>query len=172
MMRRSLFCLAMVAVAVPLWAGDLVLQKSDSIARIEVGVFCRPKELGRNPAPETRLGYVSSSGEVGSFSEPGQQVPAALGVSFGVRSMAARDIDPVRIVLLRPDQGKPDVWADTFHAGAENIEFFAFDFPDEMVTGNWVFEAWDGEELLYKVGFTVVPEVTMPDLVAKCQGVS
>jgi hypothetical protein len=36
----------------------------------------------------------------------------------------------------------------------------------------WVFEAWDDRELLYRVGFSVLPAGALPDMVAGCGAVS
>ncbi len=146
------------------------MEHSASVVSVEAQVFCKPADPGvQVPAPETRLGYIMSS-DIGTvYRGRGQVVAAALGLAFGVQVVVARDMPGVRMVLIRPDQVAPDVWYDSFAAGVAATEFFSFDFPEEQVPGLWVFEGWDGEERLFRVGFSVVPEAALPDEVARCR---
>jgi len=150
-----------------------VLEYSVSISEIEAQAFCSPAEDGvQVPAPETELGYVIEMQSDLPLRAKGQQVAAVIGMAFGVRSTTSRDVPRAKMELFRPGGAKPDIWYEDFAAGSARTEYFSFDFPQELVTGMWVFEAWDDRELLYRVGFSVLPAGALPDMVAGCGAVS
>ncbi|MEO8242533.1 MAG: hypothetical protein ABI832_09470 [bacterium] len=164
--------LAVVLIGWGLAAGaqDLALEHSASVVSLEAQVFCEPAAEGeRVDAPETRLGYIITSDIGPMFRGAGQVVPAALGLSFGVEVVMAREVPRMRLELTRPDLAPPDVWYDDFPAGMPVTEFFSFDFPEEQVPGVWLFEGWDGDERLFRVEFSVLPEAALPDEVARCR---
>ncbi|MEO6298589.1 MAG: DUF3859 domain-containing protein, partial [Paracoccaceae bacterium] len=147
-------------------------QGSEAIESLQVGVFCRPKTVSEMPAPGTQDGFISITEESFTIHNDSQQVPAALGLAFGVRAIAKQTIANVRVTVQRPGRDTPDVWFDNFAAGEISTDFFSFDRDEERVTGLWTFEAWDGDTRLYHADFEVVPEVALPDLVAQCQATS
>jgi hypothetical protein len=173
-MRAIWLVLAMMGfcLGAPAQADPAPPQVSAAIAAIKVGALCQPKADRIVPAPDTELGYISiAKGKPGITIET-QVVPDAIGLAFGVMVVPARDIEQVRMVAYRPNHDAPDVFYSAFVAGVTRVQFFSFEFPQEQEPGLWRMEAWDGDTLLYRVEFDVLPETALPDIVARCRAMS
>ena len=140
-MRRLIPCVMALLIASGAVADILPPQGSDEINSLQVGVFCRPKTVSEVPAPGTQDGFVSITEESFTIHNDSQQVPAALGLAFGVRAISTRTITNVRVTVQRPGRDTPDIWFDSFAAGEVSTDFFSFDRDEERVTGLWTFEA-------------------------------
>lgn len=134
----------------------------------EIGIYCRADDKATEPAPETSLGYIHLLDGIPEFAFKQRQVPARLGISFGLVVMADYDIIGARIDTWRPGATKPEVWYSDFAAGVPRMRGFSFDFVDELVTGLWRMEAYDGDTLLYSVAFDVRPGSEMPGVTSDC----
>lgn len=145
---------------------------SAQIAAIRVGALCQPLAKRTEPAPDTALGYISIAKGAPQISVETQAVPDAIGLAFGVMVVPARSIAQVRLKTFRPGQAAPDVFYSTFTQGKERVHYFSFEFPQEQLPGPWRMEAWDGDALLYRVEFDVLPEEALPDMVARCRAMS
>jgi Domain of unknown function (DUF3859) len=141
---------------------------SPGITIVELGIYCRAEAAGTEAAPETTLGYIAVLPAVPQFVFRQQQVPARLGMSFGVVTVSDRDIVGVRIETWKPGAEKSELWYADMVAGDQSIRGFSFDFPEELITGIWRMEAWDGETLLYRVAFEVLPGTALPGVGSDC----
>jgi hypothetical protein len=163
----SVICLCGAAMAEP-----APPQMSAVIRTMQVGVLCQPRALRTEPAPDTELGYITIAEGKPQIAFAQQVVPDAIGMSFGVSVIPTRSIAVVRMETYRPGQTDPDSFSGVFIAGEEQFHFFSFEFAREQLPGLWRMEAWDGDSLIYRVEFEVVPEGAMPDLVARCRATS
>ena len=145
--------------------------KSADLADFSVGVLCSPRVIDRAAAPNTSLGYTSVVAAVPKFNFAQQLVPAALGVSFGVRFTPAHALAGVRNLTYRPGVATPDVYYSDVRA-KPIYRGFGFEEPDELILGKWRLESWHGDQLLYRVDFEVVPAQSLPDVQAQCQSMS
>ena len=145
---------------------------SAEITNLSVGVLCSPRVNDRAVAPDTTLGYtnvVAAPRKIG-FSQ--QRVPATLGVSFGVMFTPTHSLMGVRNETYRPGATTPDVYFTDIEAKAGRYRGFAFEYANELIPGMWRMESWQGDTLLYRVEFQVVPEAALPEIQAQCQGMS
>lgn len=169
-MRLTLF-LALLACPVLAEAPD---QTSGLIARLETGVICAPPAIGENPAPGTVAGTTHIIAEEPPFVSLNQRVPAVLGIGFGAKAMAeaADGINPVTMVVRHPPMGPQGATEQSFETAISGLDssltFYQFDYDYEMVLGTWEMEARQGEKVLYRTTFEVVPPRLVPELASIC----
>lgn len=150
------------------------VMSSSQIISVEAGVICPPEPVGTVPAPGTLAGVTHIIAQEPEFVATGQQVPAVLGVGFGVKAQAANadGIEPVNMVLTHPAMGRDGVTSQNFMtriSGRDpSLTFYQFDYPYELVTGIWQFTAMAGETVLYSVSFDVVDPRQVPKLADVC----
>ncbi|NGM45674.1 DUF3859 domain-containing protein [Rhodobacter sp. SGA-6-6] len=172
----ALTLLACPALAAPVFAAPAEPQAAAEVARLEVGVFCALQAMDRMPAPGTASGWIHVPTTEITFHWPDRQVvPAALGLAFGVRATGAPGFattDRAEVRVTRPGGLAPEVWSSGISDAGAALSFFRFDTADELVPGLWTFEAWDGEALLYRVEFEVVPAAAVPEIVDACGATS
>lgn len=145
------------------------------IAVLDLGVFCAFQAMDRAPAPGTEAGWIHVPREDVAFHWPEVQVvPASLGIAFGVKATGARGwataVGEARV--YRPGSKVPEMWASDISEHGGTLAFFRFDRPDELVTGTWVIEGWDRDQLLYRVEFRVVPPEAVPEIAGACDATS
>jgi hypothetical protein len=145
---------------------------SADFASFSVGVLCSPRVADRSAAPDTRLGYTNVVAAPRKIGFAQQKVPATLGVSFGVMFTPTEALTGVRNVTYRPGSTKPDVYYTDIEAKPGRYRGFAFEYQEELVPGLWRMESWQGDKLLYRVEFQVVPEAALPEIQAQCLGMS
>jgi hypothetical protein len=145
---------------------------SADLANFSVGVLCSPRVADRALAPNTQLGYTNVVAAPRKIGFAQQRVPATLGVSFGVMFTPTHALAGVRNETYRPGATKPDVYYSDIEAKPGRYRGFAFEFPEELIPGLWRMESWLGDKLLYRVDFQVVPETSLPEIQAQCQGMS
>jgi hypothetical protein len=145
---------------------------SADLANFSVGVLCSPRVSDRALAPHTQLGYTNVVAAPRKIGFAQQRVPATLGVSFGVMFTPTHALAGVRNETYRPGATKPDVYYSDIEAKPGRYRGFAFEFPEELIPGLWRMESWQGDKLLYRVDFQVVPEASLPEIQAQCQGMS
>lgn len=145
------------------------------IAVLEIGLFCDSGRSTRQDAPETTLGWIENiEGEV-IFANHGNIVPAQLGINFGVKARAkVNPISDVRLKTTHPefsvDGSTVGEWVGEIVESELTYKGFGFDYPYEMVLGDWTLEAYSNGALLYSITFTVVAPETVPWLAQMCQG--
>ncbi len=138
------------------------------ITVLSYGVYCPPRVSGQMDAPETESGTVNLLADTPQISRNGQEVPAALGLAFGLVYSSDRDLGLVRFQALRPGRSVPEVYYGTVAAGETGTQGFTFETPSELETGRWRFEGWSEDTLLYRVEFDVLPAEALPGLSQLC----
>lgn len=149
--------------------------QGSAIGVLQWGVFCGNQPMDREPAPDTVAGWVHvPRGQVPFHWEGLREVPAAIGMGFGIRASATNGpIDNATIIMTRPGpDGHPvqESWTSSFQTGATSFSFFRFDTPDELQPGPWDFQIYKDGKRLAQVGFTVLPAESRPGMVNACRG--
>lgn len=181
MLRFALiaFCLAgLVPASLPLWAqADPRLPEiiSDQLGHFEAGILCAPPTTGVQEAPDTVAGTTHIVDEAPEFVSHGRAVPAVIGVGFGAVAGFKQGIgiDGVQMRVTHPpfaDSGATEQSFETWVGPAADpgVTFYQFDYTYELAVGDWVLEARLGDEVLYRLNFTVVPPEMLPDLAGIC----
>jgi hypothetical protein len=144
------------------------------VATLKVGVFCALQAMNQRPAPGTLSGWIHVPDGVIDFHWPDRQVvPAAIGLAFGVKSQMVPGVFASgEIRVYRPGSTVPETWESSFSDTGEQFGFFRFDREDELISGIWRFEAWEGVTQLYSVEFEVVPAAALPEIAQACGAIS
>jgi hypothetical protein len=132
------------------------------------GIYCRPGTTTREAAPDTSLGYINLIQGLPVIAFRQQEVPARLGIHFGLIVTIDRDIADVRAETWKPGATRPEVWFTDHLADTPRARGFVFEFPEELVTGFWRMEAYDGDTLLYSVEWEVLPGTDLPGVTSDC----
>ncbi|WP_458791840.1 DUF3859 domain-containing protein [Yoonia sp. MH D7] len=144
------------------------------IAAFEVGVICAPPTTGESTAPDTVAGTTHLIDIDPPFVSRGPLVPAVVGVGFGVK---ARAVDPlgmqgVTMTITHPPMGDSGATHQSFgsliRGDVPSMSFYQFDFDYELVTGIWQMQAMQGNTVLYRASFEVVPPEQVPELAGVC----
>lgn len=137
---------------------------SPRIGILEAGIYCPAETIDRRPSPGTSAGHTDIIDGKPMLISTSRIVEMRPDNSFGVYAQLAdpADFAAATIRITHPpfrNERETTVELDisTFVGGSASGYTFTFDYPYEMVTGEWIFEALDGEELLYSVTFTVIP---------------
>ena len=161
-----------VLAALPAAADPAPPRLAAGVTLMDYGIYCQPEIASRESAPDTRLGYVNIFEGEPVFRLRQQEVPALLGMSFGLVVTSDRDHIQARMETWRPDSDAPDIWYTDIAAGERRMRGFSFDVADELVTGLWRLEAWDGAQQLYAIEFDVVPPSRLPGIGPDCNFLS
>lgn len=155
MIRAAALSLALAAS--PLAAQDVI---SDGVNVIEVGVTCGSTITGQRENEDSASGYVFLIGERPIFVSNGREVPTVPGMGFGLIFTTTRPYDDVTAVVLHPPFDGSGIERQSFSTSytgeAEHYRIYQFDYRYELAPGPWTLEAWQGEELIYRLHFTVV----------------
>ncbi|QBY02301.1 DUF3859 domain-containing protein [Rhodophyticola sp. CCM32] len=146
------------------------------IARLEYGVYCAQEPDATEEAPGTAAGVVNLVSEIPAIRWPQFQVPADIGIGFGVIIETGDDrvLDPVIITVTHPpfpDSGiEVEQWLTRIDGQSPSLHGFSFEYEAERVPGDWTFSAsYKGQEL-YHVTFQVLPGTAMPEFALTCMG--
>lgn len=172
MLARTLPLALMLALALPAKAELPAPILAPGVTLVDLGIFCRPGTTTRQDAPETSLGYVNALTELPAIAFRQQEVPARIGVHFGVIVALDRDIAGVRAETWMPGATEPEVWYTDETADIPRGRGFVFEFPNELLPGPWVMEAYDGDTLLYRVEWQVLPGDQLPGVSSDCEFVA
>lgn len=165
---RGLFLLILLAFGPAAVAEPALPTSSPGIAITAAGIFCAKGTTLRQDAPGTSLGYIQLLHGTPEIAFHQQEVPARLGVLFGVIVTADRDIPEVRNVTWKPGATTPEVWFANLSADVPKSRGFSFDFAEELVPGIWRMEGYEGDRLLYSVEFEVLPGSALPGVGSDC----
>lgn len=171
-MKPTYTLTAVLCLSVSFASADIAA--SSAIASLEAGIVCPPEPIGSSPAPGTVAGTTHIIAEEPEFVSTVRQVPAVLGVGFGVKAqaVAAEGIEGVNMVLTHPELGDTNATVQTFAtriSGSDpSLTFYQFDYSYELVLGTWEFTAMSGDEALYSVSFEVVDPRALPQLANAC----
>lgn len=179
-LRGALLCLALPTLAQPLLAegtapglpGDIL---EPPLELAEAGIYCPADHVAREPAPDTESGYILLTDENPELALSTRVVPAYIGISFGIRIRLAPDTPPGPYVLTvrHPPVGPRQVTVESWNPALDSrwgVRSFNFEFDRELVTGTWTFEVWQGDELLLRQSFQVVPPMQAPEAIDICFG--
>src|SRR5690606_18702491 len=138
------------------------------------GLFCAPEEAGRRSAPGTISGWVHIPAEPIVLVQESDVAPLVLGTGFGVRYSLALDLPAtVTYTVTHPPIPPSDMTVETWHSQAPIMDgdsfFFQFDWPEELVGGEWTFSAAIDGEVLFTVAFDVRPAADLPALAHLCR---
>ncbi|WP_322890564.1 MULTISPECIES: DUF3859 domain-containing protein [unclassified Yoonia] len=164
LMFAFLVCLSLPPVAVA----------QGVIASLRAGVVCGPPVVGSAPAPDTIAGSTHLIEETPPFIAEITQVPAVIGIGFGVKAQAADPdgLSGVTMIVTHPPMGDAGVTRQSYTSWISGTEpsmtFYQFDEDYERVTGTWTFTAVLGDEELFSVDFEVVPPQALPGLAEAC----
>lgn len=155
-------------LALPAWGEPARPFTAPGVTIQDLGVYCRPGTTTREAAPGTTLGYIHQLSGLPVIAFRRQDVPARLGIHFGVIVMTDRDIPGVRAETWKPGASRPEVWHTDHLAGVPRARGFLFEFPEELVVGTWRMDAYDGETLIYSVEWEVRPGGALPGVTSDC----
>jgi len=146
------------------------------LSKIEYGLVCPTGDAKRLPAPDTHLGFITQRDEAQRIEHSTQVIPLSKGIGFGVDIELPEGVDlrGVEIAVFHPRYPGTEVtqesWISDFNADASHLNFFLFEFPFEMVAGDWAMQASHNGTLLYSVSFKVVAPSRIPNLSSYCSG--
>ena len=156
------------ALAMPAMADPPPPFTAPGIVIENFGVHCNVETEGTLEAPATESGFINLMSGIPEFSYRHQAIPARLGISFGVVAVSESDIFGTRLVTWKPGATEPEYWYSDMVAGQPTIQGYMFETPDELITGPWRLEAYDGETQLYSVAFEVLPGAELPGVTSDC----
>ena len=170
----------LAALALPVCAiamtTDAASEYDETLLRIEYGAFCARETVGSTDAPGTAEGRIDLFDGMPSITWRTSTVPAAPNVSFGVKTkgVGGAAYAPVTITLTHPaftnDGTTTQTYVTDLGGDDGSINAYSFDYPYEMVTGEWQFHATMGDQTLYRVTFNVVPPNALPAITNGCGG--
>lgn len=149
----------------------------DSILSGTIGAFCSRVTVDSVDAPGTAVGRIDLFEGIPEIEWPTPVVPAAPGISFGVKTVTHSDeiLNGVIITTTHPpfknDGTTRQTYVTSLGGSDPSINAYTFDFPWEQVLGTWSFSAeWEGI-MLYEVDFEVVHPDLLPQITNGCAGV-
>lgn len=148
------------------------------IRLVEAGIMCPElrETTDRIEAPDTETGFIDIVDGNTEFDLPDRQVPTLQHLSFGLRVAlkAGEGATDFRMIVEHPPIGAEGVtresWPDTLVPGEESLNFYTFDFPYEMVPGDWVFSIEVDGQAQVTVPFVVGGPGSNPRVDAVCLG--
>lgn len=153
-------------------------QASDMVSKHlfshEAGIICAPETVSTNPAPDTVAGVTNTIAVDPPFVSTARRVPAVLGIGFGIKAMSADPdgLSPVTMTITHPAMGANKTKRQSFEtiiSGDDpSLTFYQFDFAYELLPGTWTMKASQGNKLLYRTTFLVLPPHKVPELAQVC----
>ena len=158
-------------------AGAVSAQSIDQIGPLmssfKAGIFCAPTVVSTEPAPDTVAGVTNVIEDVPPLVSSGRNVPAVLGMGFGILSGSKQGmLLDVLVVVTHPPMGDAGVTQQSYYTQitntGESMTLYQFDYAYELVQGPWTITATQGDDLLFRAGFTVVSPQQVPELAGVC----
>ena len=146
------------------------------LAQINYGLVCPAGTATKLPAPGTHLGFITQRDQNQRIEHTTQIIPLSRGVGFGVDVQLpdGTSLRGVEISVFHPPYVGTEVteerWRSDFLPRTSNLNFFLFEFPFEMVAGEWSIQASHQGTLLYSATFQVVDPSRIPNLSSYCSG--
>ena len=145
-----------------------------AIISLEAGIVCPPETVGSTPAPGTIAGTTHIIEVEPPFVSNARQVPAVLGIGFGVKSQTsvAGGLNDVTMYVTHPAMGDTQTEVQSFTSRISDLDpsltFYQFDYAYELLEGPWTMTAIREGETLFSVGFDVVAPEAVPELARAC----
>lgn len=156
-------------------APDLIFDER-ILSKINYGLVCPSGTAKKLPAPDTHLGFITQRDQSQRIEHTTQIIPLSRGVGFGVDVQLpdGTSLRGVEVSVFHPPYVGTDVteerWRSDFLPRTSNLNFFLFEFPFEMVAGEWAIQASHQGTLLYSATFQVVDPSRIPNLSSYCSG--
>lgn len=165
----------MLRFLIPLLCLPLAATANPQVLSVQSGFFCNVHDTGSEAAEDTIEGHTDLFDPSQVRVIPTRIAPAALGVHIGVlmmRDPAYRSV--LQVVTTHPPMGPEGATSQSFFAnqteeGQVGVGW-EFEFPYELVPGSWSISILDGDTLLHRADFTVVPVAEFPDGLTICNG--
>lgn len=169
----------LAAVFAALIAGQPALAEVGAFASPPVtlegfGVICEVQLQGTRPAPDTLSGLLNLVDQDRPIDVETLQVPAELGLSFGIRSSltAGSAVPEVTVVVTHPPMGPNGVtverWPTPMNFGETSLNLFTFEHEYELAEGAWMFQLERDGEVLLQQPFQVTAPGTVPAVQQAC----
>ncbi len=125
------------------------------------------------PAPDTLAGFINTVDPDVNFVSPSREIPAIVGLRFGVRTMArVRPRPGVTITITHPPMEPEGTTHQSYVITMPvwtRIDGYLFEYERDLVPGDWTISAADGDVTLFTAHFTVVDPAELPELTGLCQ---
>lgn len=136
-------------------------------AELDQGFFCALKTVSREPAQDTVSGSINLVAGAPAFIGPGPEVPARIGIGFGVMVRAAPGMaGPTTVQVEHPPMGPNAVtrqsWTTVLSGTQAQYLGYTFELPYELLPGRWTMSARANGRAIYEVSFNVVNPAQMP----------
>lgn len=151
-------------------------QNQSPIVSQTYGVICAVDMQGQQPAPATESGVINLVDQSRDFDVVTHQVPAEIGLSFGMRAVTAEgsSMETARMSVTHPPMGATGItrqsWAAPLRGGMPALNMFTFEKPHELVQGTWVFQLIFADKILSEQVFQVLPGGSVPPVQKTCGG--
>lgn len=162
-MMRLIPALAMLLAA----SLDSSAPQSPGAAEFAYGYFCAPEPVASQEAQDTVSGDVSLVAALPRFIGTGPQVPAQIGIGFGVKIRVQPGFSgPVTVVSEHPPMGPNGVnrqsWQTVFSDTETHYAGYSFEHAYEVLQGTWTLSAQSNGRQIYRVSFDVVAPEKLP----------
>ncbi len=136
-------------------------------AELEYGFFCALETAATQEAPGTVSGIVNIVEGSPDFIGPGPEVPARIGIGFGVKVRARPGMSgSVTVHIEHPPMGPNAVtqqyWNTTLSGIDKQYLGYTFEKDYEVLPGRWTMSASANGRPIYSVSFVIVPANQMP----------
>jgi len=153
-------------------AAPVVFFDQSAVSDGDYGLVCPSGNAVELPAPGTHLGVIKQREGWQKIEYTTQVIPMVNGIGFGVEAAPLQDLTGVQVTVFHPPYPGTNVteesWISDFSTDAQNLSFFTFEFPFELVEGRWAIQATHRGNILYAVEFDVVPASRFPDIDGLC----
>ncbi len=152
-----------------------IAQANPQVLSAQAGFLCNVHEYGSEPAAGTLEGRTDLIDSARLRVMPTTIVPATLGVHAGI--LLHRDpayTAPLRVVVTHPPMGSDGMTEQSFFTNQPSDgkigAGWQFEYDYELLPGPWSITLLDGDTLLYRFDFTVVPPAAFPPDITICDG--
>ena len=155
--------------ALPGWANPMTPGASD----IDFGYMCAVEATGWVEAEDTISGVVNLVEGDPVFTARTTDIPAMIGVEFGVFVQVTPEFEGVSTVHVdHPPQGEygiiHETWEQEFWSDEQTYVGFVFEYDYELTPGEWIMSARRDGTLVYEVRFNVVSPDELPVALLDC----
>jgi len=161
-MRRALaFCLLWLTAAAN------AAPQTPGVAAFDYGYFCALDPVEEQASPDTVSGTVQLVADLPTFIARDLNVPAQVGVGFGVHVQTLPQFaGQVTVTSEHPPMGPNGVtrqsWVTDLSATEQNYVGYSFEYDYELLPGLWTLSAQANGRMLYSITFNILPPTQSP----------
>lgn len=169
MLRYSLLFITLLSLPMAAMANDTA-----PVILLDHGVICDVELNGTTTAPMTATGVLNLVDQSRLIDVTTPQVPAHLGLSFGIRTALAPNatLADMQVVVTHPPMGAKAItrqsWFAPLHTGQDALNLFTFEYDHELVLGTWIFQLTFADQVLIEQAFEVLPKGSVPVVQQTC----